>query len=52
MVETKDREIEREGGITHHVHDHLGVRLPLVVGECDAEVGHGPEDRHQGLDRV
>ncbi len=36
----------------YHVHDHLGVGLPLVVGERDGEVGHGPQYGHQGLDGV
>ena len=36
---------------THHVHHHLRVPLPLVVAEVDVEVGHGSEDRHQGLER-
>ena len=26
--------------------------LLVVGGECDAQVGHGPEDGHQGLDGV
>ena len=38
--------------VAYHIHDHLGVCLPLVVGEGDVKVGHGPQDRHQGLDRV
>ncbi len=38
--------------IPYHVHDHLGVGLPLVVGERDWEVGHGPQYGHQGLDGV
>ena len=35
----------------HHVHHHLRIPLPLVVAEVDVEVGHGPEDGHQGLKR-
>ena len=35
----------------HHVHHHLRVPLPLVVAEVDVQVGHGPEDGHQGLQR-
>ena len=33
----------------HYVHHHLRIALPLVVAEVDVEVGHGPEDGHQGL---
>ncbi len=38
--------------ISYHVHDHLGVCLSLGVGEVNLEIGHGPQDGHQGLDRV
>lgn len=36
----------------HHVHDQLGVGLPLRRAERHREVAHGAEDGHQGLDGV
>ena len=36
----------------HHVEDHLGVGLALIVAERDAEVGHGAQNGHHGLNGV
>ena len=38
--------------MSYHIHDHLGVSLPLVVSEGDGEVGHSPQYSHKGLDGV